>query len=90
MWIPKWIIQRRRRDEERILAELYRLNIQSAGPLAEATGLSLTRLYAALDRLEADGQILSRWTDCCPPRRRVYYLPRRRDIDDGWNGGLRG
>jgi hypothetical protein len=45
-------------------------------PLTEATGLSSSRLYAVLIRLEQDGRVASGWGNSLPgkPRRRWYEL----------------
>lgn len=84
MWLPKWVIRRRERDEDAVHAQLYYLAPQPAMAIAEAAGISVVRLYAALDRMEDDGRILSRWSEDGYRRRRMYYLPPRRDIDEGW------
>jgi hypothetical protein len=46
----------------------------SGWPLMQRTGLNAAQLYTALQRMELDGRVESRWADGPFPRRRLYRL----------------
>jgi hypothetical protein len=60
--------------EQKIVEALATYTWRSGHQLCELTGLGPGTLYPALMALEKRGQIISRWEDMPPPRRRRYSL----------------
>lgn len=73
-WWKKRLARRRLIAEALVAAALREQPDLSGWPLMQQTGLTGRQVYAALERMQSDGRVTSRWDEGAPEgRSRRFY-----------------